>query len=126
MRCRIRATLMWLRSRRWLLPFGTILTLLLACSAGVIPILLAPSTGWRWVAVFASPTIGFITVVVTMECVHRTRRFLVARELLPAPPEPALDAPEEERMLMQAIRDQGDPDVSALGAAIRSFMGLHP
>lgn len=123
MRSRIRATLMWLRSKRWLLPLGTLLTLIAACAAGAIPILLAPSPGWRWVAVFASPTLGFITVVVAMECVHRARRFLTSHGYLPAPPEPLVAVLEEERALMQAMRDPGDSEVPSL-VVHRSALGV--
>lgn len=118
--------MMWLRNQRWLLPFGTLLTLVAACAAGAIPILLAPTAGWRWVAVFASPTLGFITVVVVMEFVHRTRRALIAAELLPDEPMPPAVVHEEERVLIQAINDPGDPDLSSLGAGRQSALGARP
>jgi len=97
------------------MPVGTLLTLLTAGAVGAIPILLAPSAGWRWVAVFASPTVGFITVVIAMEIVHRVRRVLIEKELIPEPPpEAPLPTREEELALMRAMRDPREPDASTL------------
>lgn len=115
MRSRILATVSWLRGRRWLLPTGTLLTLLTAGAVGAIPILLAPSAGWRWVAVFASPTVGFITVVVMMELVHRVRRVLIAHQLLQEPELPAKARTEEEEALITAMHDPREPDGPILG-----------
>ena len=115
MRSRIVATVSWLRGRRWLLPAGTLLTLLTAGVVGAIPILLAPSAGWRWVAVFASPTVGFITVVVMMELVHRVRRVLIAHQLLNEPEVPSTARSEEEEALITAMHDPREPDGTRLG-----------
>lgn len=115
MRSKIRATLMWLRGQRWLVPAGTVLSLLAAGAVGAIPILLAPTTGWRWVAVFASPTLGFVTVVVIMEVVHRVERLLVRLELIPEPPPPPPPPTlEEEEALLRAMRDPREPDETLL------------
>lgn len=112
MRSKIRATLMWLRNQRWLVPAGTVVTLLSAGIVGAIPILLAPSTGWRWVAVFLSPTVGFVTVVVAMEAVHLVRRVLVARKLIPEQLPPDEGTGGEEAALIRAMHDPREPDTT--------------